>query len=196
MSRRSRRGGERSPAASRRAAACALVLVAGVTALEVKGQGLPDREAYLQVVSRHFDLPAGEAERLVEGRIAVDELPLVLFLERESGIAAPALLALRRGGAPWAAVARRGGVGGDRFHVEIPEGTVDARTRRIFDLFQRTPRAGWSALEFSDEELVTLVNLKMLSRRFSVSVERVIRVRGEVESWVAVPAVLARGGRG
>jgi hypothetical protein len=201
MSRRSqvaRRGGGCGVLASGRAVACAAVLLGGLgsVAVEARGQGVTDRAAYLRVVTEHYELPAGEAERLLENGIALDELPLVLFLDRESGIAAPAILAMRRSGAPWMTISARAGVRGDRLHVEIPAEAVDARTRRIHDFYTRTPRSLWQGADFSDEEVVTLVNVKMLSRFFSVPVERVLRVRGGVDSWIAVPAVLVRGGRG
>jgi hypothetical protein len=170
-----------------------LVAALGVAAGDLQAQTPADRDAYLRVVSRHFELPAGEAERLLEDRIAPDELPVLLFLHAESGIAAPALLAMRRPGSTWSQVARRYGVGGDRFHVEIPAAAVDARTRRIHELFTGTPRGGWAALEFTDEETITLVNLRMLAERFTVPPARVLEVRGAVGSWIEVPARLSGG---
>lgn len=162
----------------------------GVHAQEVSPQ---ERELYLRVVSAHFDLPAGEADRLLEGRIAADELPLVLYLSRESGIGAPALVALRRGGASWMSLVLRAGIGADRFHVEIPDEAVDSRTARVHGLFRDTPRSGWRALELTDEEFVTLVHLRMLARRFDTTVTRVAAARGEAPSWVHVPFRLAGG---
>ncbi len=188
-----KRGARTRPARAPRLLALILLLAAGVRAGPLEAQGISDRDAYVRVVAQHFDLPVAEAERLLEGRIAPDELPVLLYLERQGGIAAPALLALRRTGSSWSAIGRRYGVGGDRFHVEIPEAAVDTRTRRIFESFQSTPRAGWATLDFGDEDLVTLVNLRLLSVRFSVPVARVIEARGAVGSWVEVPARLARG---
>jgi hypothetical protein len=176
-------------------------LVAGLltvlAAPEGGAQDVPpqERELYLRVMSAHFDLPSGEAQRLLEGGLAADELPLVLFLSRESGIAAPAVVAMRRGGSSWMNLARRAGLGADRFHVEIPEASVDARTSRMHRLFRDTPRSGWGALELTDEELVTLVHLRVFSRYFSAPVARVLEVRGDVSSWVGVPLRLAGGRR-
>jgi hypothetical protein len=172
----------------------ALVPALVLPPLEVRGQGGGDREAYLRVMTQHFELPPGEADRLLESSLAPDELPVLLFLEQHGGIAAPALLALRRSGSGWSALARRYGVGGDRFHVEIPEAAVDARTRGIHERYAATPRSGWAALDLSDEEIITLVNLKVLSQRFSVPVERVLEARDAAGSWVGVPARLAAGG--
>jgi hypothetical protein len=173
--------------------ATVLVVLAGPGAGLVEAQAISARDAYVRVVAQHFDLPAAEAERLLEGRIAPDELPVLLFLERHSGIASTALLAIRRSGSAWSAIGRRYGIGGDRFHVEIPEGSVDARTRGIFERFQSTPRTAWAALDFGDEEVVTLVNLRVLSSRFSVPVARVIEARAGVGSWIEVPGRLAGG---
>jgi hypothetical protein len=157
------------------------------------GQVAADREAYMRVMSLHFELPPGEAERLLEGRLAADELPVVLFLSRESGIAAPALVAMRRAGTSWSALGRRAGVGGDRFHVEIPEAAVDARVARIHERYAATPRSGWATLDFTDDEVITLVHLQVLTRQFQVPVARVLQARSGAPSWVEVPARLAGG---
>ena len=159
----------------------------------VHGQVGADRDAYVRLMSIHFDLPAGEAERLLEGRLAADELPVVLFLARESGIAAPAVVAMRRAGTSWSALGQRAGVGGDRFHVEIPEAAVDARVVRIHERFSGTPRSGWASLDFTDDEVITLVHLQVLTRQFQLPVERVLRARADVPSWIEVPARLAGG---
>jgi hypothetical protein len=156
------------------------------------GQAGADRDAYVRLMSIHFELPSGEAERLLEGRLAADELPVVLFLARESGIAAPALVAMRRAGSAWSALGRRAGVGGDRFHVEIPDAAVDARVVRIQERFSATPRSGWAALDFTDDEVITLVHLQVLTRQFNVPVEQVLRARADAATWIEVPARLAR----
>lgn len=158
---------------------------------EAHGQVGTDRDAYVRLMSIHFDLPAGEAERLLEGRLAADELPVVLFLARESGIAAPALVAMRRAGTSWSALGRRAGVGGDQFHMEIPESAVDARVVRIHERFSATPRSAWASLDFTDDEVITLVHLQVLTRQFHVPVERVLRARADSPSWIEVPARLA-----
>ncbi|TVP47972.1 MAG: hypothetical protein EA350_03920 [Gemmatimonadales bacterium] len=157
------------------------------------GQATSERDAYLRVMAVHFNLPPGEVGRLMEERMAADELPVVLFMSRESGIAPTALLAMRRSGTSWSRVAARYGVGADRYHVEIPEAAVDARVRRIHDQYASTPRGAWGGIEFTDDEVVTLIHLRVLSRRFEVPVARVLQVRGQSPSWIEVPARLAGG---
>jgi hypothetical protein len=162
-------------------------------AAEAAGQAASERDTYLRVMSAHFDLPPGEAGRLMEERMAADELPVVLFMSRESGIAPTALLAMRRSGASWSELGARAGVGGDRLYVEIPEAAVDARVRRIQDQYAATPRSAWGGIRFTDDEVVTLIHLRVLSRRFEVPAARVLQVRAQSPSWIEVPARLAGG---
>ncbi|CAN5643673.1 hypothetical protein BH23GEM11_BH23GEM11_06810 [soil metagenome] len=166
-----------------------LLLGAGTAA----AQAGSEREAYLRVMTVHFELPPGEAGRLMEERMSADELPVVLFMSRESGIAPTALLAMRRSGTPWSQVGARSGVGADRYHVEIPEAAVDSRVRRIQAQYAATPRSAWGGLQFTDDEIVTLIHLRVLSRRFEVPVARILQVRAQAPSWIEVPARLAGG---
>lgn len=178
----------RLPASAEQAAASPWVRVGwGASA----GDGDLDPELYLRVLRASFDLPAGEAERLLESGIPTEELPLALVVARESGIAAPALLAMRRRGDAWMTLVRRAGLGADRFHVEIPDAAVDARTERVHRLFRDTPRDAWGGLELSDDELVTLTHLRLFTRYFNLPAAVVLGARAASTSWVEVPARLA-----
>jgi hypothetical protein len=174
----------------RRTLGALFLLLAGAS--EGMGQGGTDRELYIRFMAGEFSILEGEADRLLEERIAPDELPVVLFLSRESGIAAPAILASRRSGLPWVQVARRGGVFPDRLFVEIPSSLDDPRIRRIRQLFSSTPRTGWGSLELSDDEVITLVHLRVLTRGFGRRVDEVLTARALSASWIEVPRRLTR----
>jgi hypothetical protein len=158
-----------------------------------QGVGAEDRTAYLRLLSSYFLVPPMELEILLEGRIAMDELPVLLLLSRDTGMAPAAISATRRAGVRWMEVARRFGIGAPQLHVPLAESEVDERIRRAWNLFQTTDRRDWDRIELTDEEVLTLVHLKILSQHLGVSPGRVLEVRGGVGSWVEVPARLTRG---
>lgn len=165
-----------------------LALAALVLPQDTSAQGGQDRRAYVQVVADHFGVPTSEAEILLEGRIAIDNLPVVLFVSRETGLSASAVLALRRSATSWSAVSRRLSLPVQRFHVRVPEGDVDERIRRADGLFRSTAQADWDRIELTDEEVVTYVHLRVLGDQLRAAPGAILRARGSVGSWVEVPA--------
>jgi hypothetical protein len=153
-----------------------------------------DRATYLGLMSTYFQVSPVEVEILLEGRGSIDELPVLLLLARETNMAPAALSAGRRGGATWMALFRRFGLSAAHIHVPLAEGDVDARVERAWQLFRDTDRANWDGLEFTDEEIITLVHLKVLSRHHGVDPGRVLQARAGSGSWVEVPRRLGGGG--
>ena len=59
---------------------------------------------YFRSVARYFSLPASEVSILAEWEIAPDEVPVVLFVARRSGVSPEAVVALRDSGQSWASL--------------------------------------------------------------------------------------------
>ncbi len=156
------------------------------------GQGDPAAlEAYVRVTAAHFVMPESEVALLVEGRLPADELPVVLRVSQVSGISPTALIARRRSGESWIALGQRYGVGAGSFYEAIPEGEVDERTRRAHRLFAETPSTSWDTLQLTDDEVITLVNLHMLTREIGVDHARVLTARSSAGSFVLALRLMA-----
>lgn len=152
-----------------------------------------DRATYLGVMATYFQVSPVEVEILLEGRGGIDELPVLLLLARETNMAPAALSAGRRGGATWMALLRRFGLNASHIHVQLAEGDVDPRVARAWGLYRETDRGSWDQLDFTDEEIITLVHLKVLSRHHGVDPGRVLQARAGSGSWVEVPRRLGGG---
>jgi len=171
------------------------------------GAGVPDAleaqqvqpgmtSVYTQLVASHFGVSSGEARLLVEDLERAEDLPVVLLLARESGLSPSVILSRRQRGAPtqhtsWLEVARQIQLGGGVFHVEIAADQADDRVRRPMGLFERTPRAQWAGLDLTDDEVVDLTHVKVLSRHLMVEKGRVLEAREAAGSWVgSIPQLM------
>jgi hypothetical protein len=147
-----------------------------------------DRQAaldgYVRVLSTHFGIPQNEVRILTEGRVPVDELPVALRLARFSGIPPVSLLAQRRSGESWQAIARRHDLGAATFHVAIPDGQVDASVARVHGLFRDAPPSRWDAIELTDAEYVALANLLVLSAELGASHGQILEARAAAGSFL------------
>jgi hypothetical protein len=151
-----------------------------------------DRSTYLAVMATYFQVSPMEVEILLEGRNAIDELPVLLLLAQETGMSPAALSASRRGGATWMVLLRRFGLNAAHLHVPLQAADVDARVERVWTLYRDSDRSAWERIELTDEEVITLVHLKVLSRHHGVDPGRILGTRAAVGSWVEVPGRFSR----
>lgn len=171
-----------------------LLLLALLPALPAASQAQAgDRSTYLGAMVTYFQVSPLEAEILLEGRGSIDELPVLLFLARDTGMSPAALSASRRGGATWMTLLRRFGLSAGDLFVPLAEADVDARVERVWTLYRDTARTDWERIELTDEEVITLVHLEVLSRHHGVDPGQVLRTRSGSESWVEVPGRLPGG---
>lgn len=143
------------------------------------------REAYFRAVGEHFDAPFQEVTIISEGGVSPDEVPVVVFLAQGAGISADALIALRRVGRPWQDVAKRFGLDTNTFHLPLPEGEYLGPLSRVYEEFRDRPVGEWSDIHLGDEDIIALVNLRVLLDRTGARPGRILRVREEAGSFLA-----------
>ena len=99
-----------------------LLLASAPLALSAQvGGGGEDAAAYARAVGEHFRVPPEEVAVLSEWGLAIEEIPVVLFLARRGGMSADALATLKRGGQSWFQLAQRSGLDAGSFLVPLPE---------------------------------------------------------------------------
>lgn len=143
------------------------------------------REAYLRTVAEFFRLPLEEVVLIADGGLPPDEVPVLLFLAQRAGVSPDALAGLRGGGRSWMDVAARYGLGAQIFHVALPEDQPMGLLGRAMALYRTTPARDWPGLRLEDEEIVGLVNLRVLSQQVQVAPLQVLRCRESAGSFVA-----------
>ncbi len=161
------------------------------SAAPITGQESPAANAdYLSAVARFFSLPSNEVSILSEWEIPVDEIPVVLFVARRSGVSPEALVALRQAGRNWSELAARYGVGASALHVPVPEDAQVGALERVYNGYRSTPVARWGNIRLSHDEVVDMVNVRMISQSLGLPAARVIGETGAGTSHVDLYARL------
>lgn len=143
------------------------------------------RDAYFQALARHFDVPAEEVEILGDWGLDPDEIPVVLFISEGAGVSPDALIGLRRDGRPWREVARRSGMGNRKFHLGLPADAPLGFLSRAYSEFRGRPPQEWDLIVLEDQEIVYLVNIRVLSEYIGVPPLQVLESREAAGSFVA-----------
>ncbi len=145
----------------RRITTAAVVLITlGTLTSGLAAQTAPEL-SYLRALGDHYDLPTDEVQILAEWQIPIGELPVALAIADRAGISPDALVASRRNGRTWAALAARYGLGAGFFHVEFD--TPPTSVASLYEQFETLPRARWSEIQVEDDDAVFLVNVRFLS---------------------------------
>ncbi len=145
---------------------------------------------YLSAVARFFSLPSSEVSILSEWEISTDEIPVVLFVARRSGVSPEALVALRQAGRNWSELVARYGVGSSALHVPVPEDADVGALERVYDGYRSTPVARWGNVRLSHDEVVDIVNVRLISQSLGLPAARVIGETGAGLSHVDLYARL------
>jgi hypothetical protein len=147
---------------------------------------------YFRSVARYFSLPAEEVSILAEWEIEPDEVPVVLFVARRSGVSPEAVVALRDAGQSWAALTSRFRVTASALHVPIRDDAPAGALAGAYERFRSTPVSEWSTLPLNDGEIVGLVNVRVISQVLGLSAERVAAESGSTATYVQLHARLRR----
>jgi hypothetical protein len=171
-----------------------MVLVAAATfAPAARPQENPGQRAYFRAVASYFQVPESEIAILAHGGdIAADEIPVVLFMARRGGVSAEAVAALRESGRSWTELAHRFGVGANALHVSIRDPASAGTLSSAYQRFTATPMDQWSAMVLDSQEIVALVNVRVLAQALAVEPDVIARRTGSTGSFVELYAQFLR----
>ncbi len=150
------------------------------------------RQDYFRAVATFFNLPPNEIVILSEWEMPADEIPVVLFMARRAGVSPEALVALRDSGRGWSALADRYSVRAAAFHVPVPDDAPAGRLEDAYRLFRSTPVGEWGALRLSDDHIVGLVNVRVISQSLRIPAERVLAETGQPGTFLDLYVRLKR----
>lgn len=141
------------------------------------GQVAPDAErAYYEAVASYFSVSEEEVAILSEWDLPPEEVPVVLFVAHRAGVSPDIVVAQRQRGSSWGDVAGRYRMGAGAFYVAFNNG-MSGSLARAYGAFQETPRGEWGAIALNDREIVSLVNLRVLSQDLALAPARVLEAR-------------------
>lgn len=150
------------------------------------------RVDYFGAVAAFFNLPPNEIAILGDWELPADEIPVVLFMARRAGVSPEALVALRDSGYGWSALAERYRVLASALHVPIRDDAATGRLESAYALFRSTPVADWSTIRLTDDAIIALVNVRVISQSLRLPAERVIAEMSSASSFVDLYARLRR----
>lgn len=170
-----------------KALTAAMLLSAVIPGIAV-GQDAAAHQAYFRAVADYFEVPAAEVAILADWSLPPDEIPVALFLARRTGISPEALVALRSSGRGWVELASRYEVGAAQLHVPLQRPPSSGLLSSAYQQYGSRPVGDWNRIGLTDEDIVTLVNVRVLSAALGMRPDEVLVRRSGVRSFVELYA--------
>ena len=160
-------------------------IAVGLLAHGAEAQDRPSTEdAYFRAVAEFFRLPASEISIMRDSALPAHEIPAVLFIAERAGVSPEALDALRRAGDGWGDLARRYGVGGEALHLPISDSADAGRLEAAHRQFRSLPLENWSEIVLTGDDVIALVNVRLLSQTLGVPPAEILARAGTSTSFV------------
>ncbi len=173
-----------------RTATVTLILACTAGGLAAQEGGQADRAAYFRAVADFYKMPQKEISILGDWQLPPDQLPVVLFIARHAGVSPEAILALHRSGKNWVELCRRYKVEAAQLHVPLSDAASAGPLAKVYARYRELPPDRWNEIELTDQDILTLVNVRLLAQTLRMSPARVLSAASGGGSFVAVYASL------
>jgi len=173
-------------------AACLLATMSFAAAATEAQQPSSTEQAYFRAVARYFQISESELVILRNWDVPAEEIPVVLFVARRAGISSEALVALRQSGRSWTDLSERYQIGARALHVPIHDPAATGRLGPLYVRFQETPVERWGSIPLTSDDIVALVNVRVLSQSLGLPPDEIMRRTANATSFVDLYAQLIR----
>ncbi len=137
-------------------------------------------ENFYMAIGDYYRVPEREVTVIHERGIAEDEVPVVYFIARHSRYAPSDIVQMRLRGESWWDISDRCGVSRDDYYID-ESGVSGPPFGHAYGYWKKHRRG-----RFSDNDIVTSVNVHWMKDRYGWSAPEVIRYRSNGESWASI----------
>ncbi len=144
-----------------------------------------EKSSFFLAAGKYFQASWAELEALGSTGLLIDEIPVVLHIARHAGISSGEVVRRRLAGEPWRETLSRFYVTPESYYVPLASGVRLSSTRP--DRYHRkSAREAWKRQQFSDDDIVNLINVKFLAEFYGIMPDRIVALRDAGWSFVRI----------
>jgi hypothetical protein len=140
-------------------------------------------------------LPEPVIVRLLDAGTPREELPVVGLIATRAEVPPERIVELRRSGLTYVEVAERVGAGTDIFYVPF-EDDPGPPYGKAWGHLKQGPEARRSAVVLTDDEVIALANVRLITDTYDVAPARVVELQRHGKDYVVIHRELAVAGSG
>jgi hypothetical protein len=141
---------------------------------------------FLLAVGDYYRIPQKEIIIIRERGIPPYEIPVALFIAKRAHVAPEIITDFRLRDNAWLYTTLRFGLGPEIFYVPVGVVVRDPPYSRVYKSYNHKPRKEWKTIVLRDDDIVNLVNLKLMSEHHRYPPEKIIKMRSEGREFVSI----------
>lgn len=155
----------------------------------------PDRDAspgdkalsrFFHAVGDYYRIPQREV-MIIGGRgMPPYEIPVVLFIAKKGHVAPETIADFRLRDNAWLYTAFRFGLGPEVFYVPVGVVVRDSLYGKAYGYYKHKPKKEWNTIRLSDDDIINLVNLKLMSEYHGYPLEKIIKMRSAGQEFDSI----------
>jgi hypothetical protein len=170
----------------------AIVAIAAVASLSYAAEPADSIAAYHAAIHKAFGVPEPVIVQLVDRGVSAEELPAVALIASRAKVEPAKVIELRDSGMTYVQVSQKLGVGPEVFYVPF-ESDPGPPYGKAWGYWKVTPKEQWNKITLSDEEVIGLANLQLISDVYQVPPVKTIEMRKAGKDYVLIHRELAGG---
>lgn len=141
---------------------------------------------FFLAVGDYYRIPQAEVINIRGRGVPPYEIPVVLFIAKRAHVTPEMIMDFRLRDNTWLYTALRFGFGAEIFYVPVRMVPKDSLFAKAYESYKHKPKKEWRAIVLSDDDIVNLVNLKMMSEHYGYPPEKIIKMRSEDRQFVSI----------
>jgi len=140
----------------------------------------PGEEAlsgFFLAIGDYYRIPQSEVVIIKKRGIPANEIPVVLFIAKRAHVAPEIVMDFRLRDNTWLYATRRFGLGPEIFYVPVSGVVKNSPCGKAYGYYKHKPKKEWKTIALSDEDIINLVNLKLMSEHYGYPPEKIIKMR-------------------
>jgi hypothetical protein len=155
----------------------------GDMGVSIAGEGL---NGFFLAVGDYYRVPQKEIIIIRERGIPPYEIPVVLFIAKRAHVAPEIIMVLRLRDNAWLHTTLRLGLGPEIFYFPVGGAVRDPPYGRAYGYYKHKPKKEWKTILLRDDDIINLVNLKLMSEHYGYPPEKIIKMRSEGKEFILI----------
>lgn len=167
--------------------AMTLPIIISNTGMEVGiSMGEEGMREFFLAVGDHYRVPQSEVMIIRERGFDPYEVPVVLYLAKRAHVTPEVIMELRLSGFTWLDITLRFALGPEIFYVPVGIEVIVPPYAKAYGYYRKKPKKDSKAVVLSDDDIINLVNLKLMSEYYRYPPEKIIKMRSEGKEFFSI----------
>jgi hypothetical protein len=143
------------------------------------------RDMYYRTLGEYFKLPDSVVTAIRERKIPDEDLTVVLFMAKQTGLQPDAVADLRLLRKSWAELTSHFGLTPEIYFMPL-DSQPAAPFTKAWTLYRTTPKTQWKKIVLDDNDIINLVNLRFVALYNKVPPVEVVRLRAQGRAYIDI----------